>query len=105
MCKHYPGRDNMDCHACHDEVAYARQRDKETAESFNEAKLKYDIFWRMTTKPPIDIKSQCCWVGERLDLLIQVMRRYQQVGKPIPTEWLDEFNNHIEWLKDNNQAI
>lgn len=46
-------------------------------------------------KPPLGLKPQKIWVEERIKEILEAMARYNEAGKAIPREWLEELGEHI----------
>ena len=43
-------------------------------------------------KPPLGLMPRHMWNKKRRDELSEAMLRYMEVGKSIPQEWIDEYN-------------
>lgn len=53
------------------------------------------------TKPPLGVMPRKIWDRKRQDQLAEAITRYSEAGYKIPKEWLDEYNEISERLKEN----
>ena len=47
------------------------------------------------TKPPLGLVPRFIRDEERVSEILEAIARYNEVGKPVPQEWLDELNEKI----------
>lgn len=64
----------------------------------------------MANKPPLGIMPFWVWIAMRKNELSEAIIRYTKYDYPIPIEWVEEYNKHIEALRgraegDNNDGI
>lgn len=61
--------------------------------AFYEPKRKYiNCEDKSNIKPPLGIMPRSYWDGRRQHDITDAIKRYLQVGKKIPEEWIDEYN-------------
>lgn len=46
----------------------------------------------METKPPLGLTPKSVWDTHRLIEIKEAIKRYIEVNKPIPIEWIEEYN-------------
>lgn len=54
------------------------------------------------TKPPLGLVPRFIRDEERVQEIIEAVDRYNEAGKPVPQEWLDELNEKAPKEKQNN---
>lgn len=59
--------------------------------AFYEPKRKYKCI-NHEKKPPLGIMPRSYWDGRRQHDITDAIKRYLQVGKKIPEEWIEEYN-------------
>lgn len=47
-------------------------------------------------KPPLGLMPKKIWEKIRINELLAAMRRYSEVNKPIPIEWISELEEYLE---------
>lgn len=50
----------------------------------------------VSLKPPLGIIPEVIWNERRIWDILDAIRRYVQVGKSCPVEWLDELENLLQ---------
>ena len=48
-------------------------------------------------KPPIGIMPRYIWVAKRKREILDAVKRFIEAGAEIPTEWLDEYIDIVNW--------
>lgn len=66
--------------------------------AFYEPKRKYKYKYmnhenKLEKKPPLGIMPRSYWDGRRQHDITDAIKRYLQVGKKIPEEWIEAYNN------------
>ena len=52
-------------------------------------------------KPPLGVMPKYFWDKKRVSDLVSAMQRYIDAEKPIPKEWVDEYNELMSTLEIN----
>lgn len=56
-------------------------------------------------KPPIGILPKSIWDEKRHDEIFQVIHRYLDAGLPLPTEWIEEYNEYLKEKRHNENTL
>lgn len=56
-------------------------------------------------KPPLGLTPKHIWCGRRLLDIKEAIKRYVEVNKPIPAEWITEYNELAEIISNEENPL
>ena len=61
---------------------------------------KADLSYLHNMKPVIYFLPEQAWIKDRVEEIETAIKEALTANLCIPTEWVEEYNKHIEWLKN-----
>lgn len=52
------------------------------------------------TKSPLGLIPYKFWILQRIQSITNAIERYTEVGKEVPTEWVQEYNAHVKYVNE-----